>query len=432
MPNRSNMRPRAMLYYLCRHTYPITPYPYHCIQPSHSKNNNPHQIPTICTIMKPSFIILHLLTLASISPLSAQPTPTVADTMATAAPCSTTCNFSKTQLIQPSSPAITYTGRIDFTNAERPRFTYPGIEIRISFTGSSIAMKAKPHSGHFIAQVDNNAPIKISFADNDTFIISNTLNTDSLHTLTITYINEGYQSLPEFRGFLIDRNQKAIRPASTHKHTIEFIGNSITCGYGIEAENATDPYTEETANYYYTYAALTSRRLQAQACIVARSGIGVYRNYNGPTTGDCVNMNTEYPFTLIYNNTIPWDFSRFIPELVCINLGTNDTSTQGADTTLLLNGYLNLYRQVRLHYPQATILLLSGCMMKDQQLDTARKAMDKAVSIAKQQGENNIYRFDLTPHDGSLGYGASYHPSIRQHQKMADELVPYIQQIMGW
>ena len=31
---------------------------------------------------------------------------------------------------------------------------------------------------------------------------------------------------------------------------IEFIGNSITCGYGVESENPSDPFTYETENHF--------------------------------------------------------------------------------------------------------------------------------------------------------------------------------------
>ena len=166
--------------------------------------------------------------------------------------------------------------------------------------------------------------------------------------------------------------------------------------------------------------------------MVARSGIGVYRNYNGPQTGDKVNMNTEYPYTLLYNDTYTWDFTRYTPDVVCINLGTNDTSTQGADSLLLLNGFKQLYHQVRSHYPHAKIVLVSGCMMTGKALFSARRAMDTTADYAHQQGDTEVYRFDFPPHDSSLGYGASFHPSMRQHEKMANEFTTYLRQLMQW
>lgn len=396
----------------------------------------------------------------------------------------------ETRLVKPSDKHITYVGRINDSNPDRPTFTYPGTEIRTAFMGNSIAMKAKSHSGYFMVKIDENEPYKIGFL-NDSIVTlcieknehcgnikdysngndcsnnndccnlndcskgnieqcdkSNGIITYSdsgaylnkdlngngkyAHQLTITYIGEGYHTRPEFHGFILNNNTFLTSPAPLPSRKIEFIGNSITCGYGIEAADASAPYTEETANYYFTYAAKTARWLKAQAYVVARSGIGVYRNYNGPKTGDAVNMNTEYKYTMLYDDSQLWDFTRFTPDVVCVNLGTNDTSTEGADSTLLAKGFYNLYKQIRSHYPDAKIIFLSGCMMKGNALKMAKDAMDFTMRLALSNGDTNVYRLDFETHDGSLGYGASWHPSMKQHDVMAKQLTSYLKSITKW
>lgn len=396
----------------------------------------------------------------------------------------------ETRLVKPSDKHITYVGRINDSNPDRPTFTYPGTEIRTAFMGNSIAMKAKSHSGYFMVKIDENEPYKIGFL-NDSIVtlcieknehcgnIKDCCNIDDCrnindccnlndcsngnieqcdksngiiassdsgaylnkdlngngkyaHQLTITYIGEGYHTRPEFHGFILNNNTFLTSPAPLPSRKIEFIGNSITCGYGIEAADASAPYTEETANYYFTYAAKTARWLKAQAYVVARSGIGVYRNYNGPKTGDAVNMNTEYKYTMLYDDSQLWDFTRFTPDVVCVNLGTNDTSTEGADSTLLAKGFYNLYKQIRSHYPDAKIIFLSGCMMKGNALKMAKDAMDFTMRLALSNGDTNVYRLDFETHDGSLGYGASWHPSMKQHDVMAKQLTSYLKSITKW
>ena len=390
----------------------------------------------------------------------------------------------ETRLVKPSDQHITYVGRINDSNPDRLTFTYPGTEIRTAFMGNSIAMKAKPHSGYFMVKIDENEPYKIGFL-NDSIVTlcveknehCNNINDCSngndccnlndcckgnieqcvksngiiasgdsgaylnkdlngngkyAHQLTITYIGEGHHTRPEFHGFILNNNTFLTSPAPLPSRKIEFIGNSITCGYGIEAADASAPYTEETANYYLTYAAKTARWLKAQAYVVARSGIGVYRNYNGPKTGDAVNMNTEYKYTMLYDDSQLWDFARFTPDVVCVNLGTNDTSTEGADSTLLAKGFNNLYKQIRSHYPDAKIIFLSGCMMKGNALKMAKDAMDTTMRLALSNGDTNVYRLDFETHDGSLGYGASWHPSMKQHDVMAKQLTSYLKSITKW
>lgn len=334
-------------------------------------------------------------------------------------------------LFHPTDKNIQYIGRIEFSDPMHPVFTYPGIQIRTGFTGTSLDIMCKIRSGYFMAEIDGGEPFKISFLGNTIVNLARNLE-DGTHQAVITYIGEGYETLPEFHGFFVDKGKTLAPATNVPKRKIEFIGNSITCGYGIEANSEAEHYEDKTANFYYTYAARTARNLDAQAVVVARSGIGVYRSYNGLKTGDKVTMNTEYPNTLLYNDKYKWDFSRYTPDLVCINLGTNDTSTQGSDSLLLLNGFKQLYRQVRSHYPKAKIVLLCGCMMNGKQLRSAQQAMDVTVDDAHKQGDAEVYRFDFTPHDGSLGYGADWHPSMRQHEKMANELTPFLKKLMNW
>ena len=336
-----------------------------------------------------------------------------------------------TDIIHPTDKNIQYIGRIDFSDPMHPAFTYPGVQFRTGFTGTSLEMMCKIGSGYFMAEIDGGKPFKISFLGNTVVDLAHNL-PDGTHQAVVTYIGEGYETLPEFHGFFVDKGKTLAPATNVPKRKIEFIGNSITCGYGIEANSEAEHYEAKTANYYYTYAARTARNLDAQAVVVARSGIGVYRSYNGPKTGDKVTMNTEYPYTLLYNDKYKWDFSRYTPDVVCINLGTNDTSTQGADSVLLLNGFKQLYRQVRSHYPKAKIVLLCGCMMNGKQLLSAQQAMDVTADYAHKQGDAEVYRFDFTPHDGSLGYGADWHPSMRQQEKMANELTPFLKKLMKW
>jgi lysophospholipase L1-like esterase len=252
------------------------------------------------------------------------------------------------------------------------------------------------------------------------------------------YIIEGWDLKPEFWGFVTDG--QLVEPPALPSKKIEFIGNSITCGYGNEAMLPTNHYSYETQNHYLSYAQIAARQLDAVAYIVARSGIGVYRNYNGPRTGTPDNrIDVQYEYTMYAEKSAfrreggamveRWDFSRFQPDVVCINLGTNDLSANNYGTTLLKQGYKKLLRMVRQHNPQAKIVWLTGTMLQKKELDICRRLLDEVADEAHRSGDQQVYRFDMTP-QGSLGYGADWHPSYEQHKKMADELTAFLRKIM--
>lgn len=335
--------------------------------------------------------------------------------------------------IKPSDKQIQYVGRISFKNPDSPAFTYPGTQIQARFEGTSLKMVAKPQSGYFMAQIDKGAPFKVSFnAPVDSVVTLATALPDGVHEVKLMYTIEGYQRKPEFRGFLLDEGKQLVASPALPERKIEFIGNSITCGYGIESINPKNHYMDETENHYYTYAARTARALQAQHTAIARSGIGIYRNYAGPKEGNDNCMPNEYDYTQLYNHTESWDFHRYTPDVVCVNLGTNDTSTKGYDYNLLEDAYRKFLKKLRGHYPNAKIVYLTGTMLSGKQLEEVKKALDKVVAEANKAGDKEVYRFDMTPQNGDLGMGADYHPSLWQQEKMAGELTAYLRSLMGW
>lgn len=340
----------------------------------------------------------------------------------------------KGTVIIPTDQNIQYIGRICFDNPERPRFTFPGTQINCRFTGTSMKLWAKPKSGYFMAQIDGAEPFKVALmGERDSVVTIATALPAGEHTLRLMYIIEGYELKPDFRGFILDQGARLLPPPALSERTIEFIGNSITCGYGNESIEMTDPFEYETENHYLTYAQQTCRALGARAHVVARSGIGVYRSYDGPKTGTPENvMTTEYEYTNLYDRSEKWDFSRYQPQLVCINLGTNDLSTNNYDVALLKAAYKRFLSQVRSHNPKAKIVYLCGSMLGGKELDIARQTLNEVVDEAHKAGDQEVYRFDFTPQTGDLKFGASWHPSIWQHQKMAAELTAFLRQLMQW
>jgi hypothetical protein len=179
------------------------------------------------------------------------------------------------------------------------------------------------------------------------------------------------------------------------------------------------------------YASITAHRYNAAMMVVARSGIGVYRNYNDVVTGSRVTLPTFYGRTFIGKSPV-WDFSRFSPDIVCLNLGTNDISQGLYDLEKFKSAYVAFVKTLRSHYPKARIILLSGCMLRGKRLSALTNTLNSICLQFKMSGDSNIYRFDFTPQTGKLGYGADWHPSAAQQLLMANELSQYIESISDW
>ena len=350
----------------------------------------------------------------------------------------------KGAFISPADQHILYAGRISFTHPERPAWNYPGVQIVAAFEGTSLKMLAKPRSGYFMAQIDQAEPFKVAFrGERDSVVTLATALPDSRHTVRLMYIIEGYEFFPEFWGFLLDEGRSLVEAPALPSRKIEFIGNSITCGYGNEGTDKFEHFEYETENHYYSYASIAARNLNAQHWVVARSGIGAYRNYDGPKTGNPEsNMPVQYEYTgyawkpeLRQEPTFlseKWDFSRYQPDVICINLGTNDLSTPNYDLTLLKQSYKRLLSMVRQHNPKAKIVLLTGTMLYDEEQKIAIRLLDEVADEAHQSGDQEVYRFDMPHIMGDAFLGNDWHPNIYQDEKMAGELTAYLRGLMKW
>lgn len=330
-------------------------------------------------------------------------------------------------LVPPCSGKIAYTGRINKTNPLSYLFVYPGTSYMAAFTGSGIDMHMKPGSGYFEVVVDGINPHKIFVDENDSTVTLAKGLGEGLHEVEVSLVYEGYAKRPEFRGFTLHDGGKMAPAPKLPELKLEFIGNSITCGYGNEAPDKSCPFADSTENHYFTYAALAARALNAQEMAVARSGIGVYRNYAGK---DVPNTMTKwYDYTCLLDSTQKWDFGKYRPDVICVNLGTNDLSTKGYNIDTYEQYYLRFVRHLHEVQPQAKIVALTGSMLGGTPLKEQKAALDHVGEIVKAEGID-YYRFDMSLQDGSLGYGASWHPSMRQHQKMASELIPFLRSII--
>lgn len=332
--------------------------------------------------------------------------------------------LSKETRIPAADKKIHYMGRIHWDESGYGSFNYPGTTAILNFNGSTLRMETSPGSGRFIIEADNSEPISIVVGENDSILTIAEGLENKTHNVRITYAIEGYEHNPQFRAFYTDG--EIVDNDSRGDVKIEFIGNSITCGYGIEDEDPQHGFSYDTENHTLSYAHQTARALNAEFNVVARSGIGIYRNYGSPKEGDVRTMPLEYDYTMLYNHEHKWDPKSFVPDVICVNLGTNDMSEGNYDLKLLEEHYREFLEHLRGLYPNAKIVLLTGSMLQSGELQKMKNLLDKLAEEA-----DNMCRFDMSAQTGELGYGANYHPSRRQAQKMAAELTEYLKGIVG-
>ncbi len=235
-----------------------------------------------------------------------------------------------------------------------------------------------------------------------------------------------------FFGFEIPQDAEILAPPAPKKRKIEFFGNSITCGYGIEDNSGGDSGHGYFENNYLTYAAITARHFDAQYYSTSKSGIGILVSWFS------LIMPEMYDRLDATDSTLKWDFSKYTPDIVVINLFQNDSwivnrpnfaefkhrfgTKKPSENTIIL-AYKNFVATIRSKYPNASILCALGSMDATKEGSKWPGYIQKAV---KQLNDPKIYTHFFK------FKGTNGHPNVAEQKVMADDLIQFIDKNIKW
>ncbi|WP_302160166.1 GDSL-type esterase/lipase family protein [uncultured Ruminococcus sp.] len=224
----------------------------------------------------------------------------------------------------------------------------------------------------------------------------------------------------------------AVIPEKEKALSIEFIGDSITCAYGVEGSNSYEPFRTTTENFMKSYAYLTAQKLDADYSAVSYSGYGVLSGY---TSGD-INTDSLIPdcYGLIGklpDYAKPWDFDTHSYDVVVVNLGTNDSSYVSKDaearTPAFISAYVEFLKTLREKNPSAYLICTLGTMGGD-----LYPSVENAVEQYRTEtGDQRIMSYESTLQNQADGIGSDWHPSAVTQQKSAYVLADKICQALG-
>ncbi|ATB33129.1 SGNH/GDSL hydrolase family protein [Melittangium boletus] len=348
----------------------------------------------------------------------------------------------------PDDPRLQFIGRMDTRTREGPMYAFPGgtVRLRCLCTGVDVRFEdlgvgGEAHTNFIDILVDGESRGALRLQPGASLLQGVRGLPRGEHTIELVKRTEAHAGGVRFQGIRIQG--VLLEPPPRPSRRMEFIGDSITCGYGNEASIAAPTYTEPNTGYHArnqdilkAFGPLTARRLGAEWVTTCVSGRGVYRSNDGSRDG---------VLPLIYGRTLPgqaeprWEPSRYVPEVIVINLGTNDFAvSDGAGLPTappaepFKQAYAAFVRELRATYPEARIVCAVGPMTNDnypaqrQLWTTLRRYVSDMVSSVRAGGDTRVHTFAFTPIAGDP-YGEDWHPTAAFHARMADELVPFLQ-----
>ena len=334
--------------------------------------------------------------------------------------------------VWPNDDRIQLIGRIDDRNPLKPRMAYPGTEIRIRMRGASLglSMTSDSDKSALTIVIDHGAP-RLQLLHKGPNDLSIAVPVEGDHTIEIIKRTETWQGVLTFESISLPEGTSLLMPPVRSARKLMFVGDSVTCGAGVNNNATCKPDLESPASdAYNSYGLLLGRRLDAETQLVCYGGRGLVRDYRGLAIQDNV-LNAPQFLALSIPSDAPegrvaWDASRFQPDAVLFSLGTNDFSlqkTKPLDEQKWIGAYVELLQSARLLYPKAKFLVTEGAIVRDPLL---RSMLQKAVA---ELGDPLV---SYTPSQHYPGNGCDGHPTAAQHLQMTDDFEPIFRAKLGW
>lgn len=326
--------------------------------------------------------------------------------------------------VKANDPNISFTGRVQRMDDGAVRYDWVGTYVQTIFYGSAITVRiAEEGESYNLVFIDGKPLGKIHFSGKEPHdvVLAKGLSNGN-HCLRLQKVTEGEFGRTTIYSFTAKGkgNFKAVKPK---KRLIEVIGDSYSCGYGAEGTEKSH-FELKTENCYKAYECAIARYFDADYVIVAHSGMGMARNYAGKTMKT---MTLRYPLLFDDHDSIAYDFKQYRPDLVIINLGTNDFSVNGAPGNYVSN-YVRMIKTVRSHYGDVPVLCVTPHSANIFLLAALKELRGQIADMKGVRISEPMPHIVVSGHD----IGSDSHPNWRGHQKIAATLIPVVATMTGW
>lgn len=249
----------------------------------------------------------------------------------------------------------------------------------------------------------------------------------------VVHLSEASRGAVGVRDIVVESNDpNPVTPTLPKDLCIEFVGDSITCAYGVESSSFDEAFATTTENFMKSYAFLAAQALDAEYSAVCYSGYGVVSGWSADGT-----KNADMLVPLLYDvvalgHEQPWDFSEHAYDVVVINLGTNDYTYTGTDEGRMAefaHGYADLLATIRELNPNSYLVCTLGTMGALELFPSIEAAVEHHRA---RTGDARITCYATKPLDeDSDDCGTRGHPREGIQRRDANTLVGVLRRELG-
>lgn len=277
---------------------------------------------------------------------------------------------------------------------------------------------------------------KMTFTQDEESVLLFSSDVPETHTIRIIKLTENFRTFTGIRTFSFD-GEFGDKPIEAFAGSIEFIGDSITCGFGLGTLEPERQFYAWDEDGWITHGALTARRLNLKPSFICISGItlAAYKMRMIPLSIEELYTYTDLPYEKAQgkeDHFTPWEFAEPM-DYVVINLGTNDVNaalfSHGAvdGEAVYMERYLAFLHTLREKYGKDTKIICALGSIDYQYYNLIEKVVSR---FREETGDDKIYSYKYRKmFVRGADVGGAGHPSKYKHVKMADELTALIESL---
>lgn len=339
------------------------------------------------------------------------------------------------KIVRADARQLSYSGRIDFSDSLAPIFILPASFVTMVFKGSKLKVLIKNRQSYYsgcIGYLLDGVEKKIILSSNkemQEITLAEALNEDKQHEI-ILFKRQDARSQFIFYGFIVDKECEIGIPKKKYRKCMEFYGESAACGKSIEAIDCKREIelrnTDEYSNAWNSYATMTARNLKAEVSIIAQQGIALLDN-TGYQSAGMESIYDKIHFNFETGEIAYWDFNRYIPQVVVIDIGQNDSipenymkeDSNSYKSVNWKNHYKEFVLSIRGRYKNAFIVLTTTLMKHDP-------SWDRAIGLVCDEiNDKNIVHFLYSCN----GFGGGFSNSKWCAEEMSFELSLFLKEL---
>ncbi len=310
-----------------------------------------------------------------------------------------------------SDTNIHYIGRWDKTNPKQYNSYWACAYIRVDFTGKSIGINLA-NATNLAVSIDGEIPRAVKASSGITQLNLSPL-AEGTHTLLVA--GAGQNEELSFLGLILENGAQTL--LSKDRLLIEFIGDSNTAGTG--------PAGTAGVNYAWN----TAESLDCDHTQIAFSGLALSSGYG--CAKNKIGMDSLYFNLKNYNHieeipVVPWNFV-YTPDIVVVNLGTNDKCGNASDAVIKRN-MSSFFNRLREKYPSAHLVAMRPYN------GSYAGPISTVVEQMNDKGDRNVYYVNtedwlMLPDDYTDGIHTNEQGELKVRTKLIEFLKPIIKNI---